>query len=118
MWNFIYYGSTQKQTMDPKSCKKTWSLHEKSESTRKISTILCPLCFKKGCKGVEAHQTTSSPCSDIQKNREKGEKKETKVTCQGCIDDQPNQLAHMDVGGCLELDRVWVEEDSESDPDW
>ena len=26
---------------------------------------------------------------------------ETNITCQGCIEDQPNQLAHMDYGGCL-----------------
>lgn len=25
-----------------------------------------------------------------------------KITCKGCIENQPNQLAHMDVGGCLE----------------
>ena len=25
----------------------------------------------------------------------------TKKTCQGCLEDQPNQLAHMDPGGCL-----------------
>jgi len=25
-----------------------------------------------------------------------------KNTCKGCIENQPNQLAHMDVGGCLE----------------
>jgi hypothetical protein len=24
-----------------------------------------------------------------------------KLTCQGCIEEQPNQQAHMDVGGCL-----------------
>jgi len=24
-----------------------------------------------------------------------------KPTCWGCIEDQPNQLAHMDAGGCL-----------------
>ena len=23
------------------------------------------------------------------------------VTCTGCLDDQPNQYAHMDIGGCL-----------------
>jgi hypothetical protein len=23
------------------------------------------------------------------------------IKCQGCIEDQPNQLAHMDEGGCL-----------------
>jgi hypothetical protein len=25
----------------------------------------------------------------------------TEITCQGCLEDQPNQLAHMDYGGCL-----------------
>lgn len=24
------------------------------------------------------------------------------TTCKGCIENQPNQLAHMDFGGCLE----------------
>jgi len=23
------------------------------------------------------------------------------ITCIGCLEDQPNQMAHMDVGGCL-----------------
>jgi hypothetical protein len=23
------------------------------------------------------------------------------ITCQGCLEDQPNQQAHMDIGGCL-----------------
>jgi hypothetical protein len=27
---------------------------------------------------------------------------ETQITCQGCIEEQPNQLAHMSVGGCQE----------------
>lgn len=25
------------------------------------------------------------------------------ITCQGCLENQPNQLAHMDFGGCLYL---------------
>jgi hypothetical protein len=25
----------------------------------------------------------------------------TKITCEGCLYDHPNQLAHMDFGGCL-----------------
>lgn len=28
----------------------------------------------------------------------------TTITCWGCREDQPNQLAHMDVGGCLYTD--------------
>jgi len=24
-----------------------------------------------------------------------------KITCQGCLEEQPNQQAHMDYGGCL-----------------
>lgn len=26
------------------------------------------------------------------------------ITCQGCLEDQPNQLAHMGPGGCIEED--------------
>ena len=26
------------------------------------------------------------------------------ITCLGCIEDQPNQLAHMDPGGCLYIE--------------
>ena len=29
------------------------------------------------------------------------------VTCLGCIEDQPNQLAHMDYGGCLYSDSFY-----------
>lgn len=25
------------------------------------------------------------------------------ITCQGCLENQPNQQAHMDLGGCLYL---------------
>lgn len=26
---------------------------------------------------------------------------ENKITCTGCLEEQPNQLAHMDIGGCM-----------------
>lgn len=29
----------------------------------------------------------------------------TKITCEGCLYDHPNQLAHMDYGGCLYDDK-------------
>lgn len=29
---------------------------------------------------------------------------ETKIICQGCIEGQANQLAHMDFGGCLYME--------------
>lgn len=42
-------------------------------------------------------------------------------SCIGCLHDQPNQLAHMDIGGCLyEEEEVWEtsSEDSDSDEDF
>lgn len=36
------------------------------------------------------------------KNKNENKDNHKKNTCKGCIENQPNQLAHMDVGGCLE----------------
>lgn len=38
------------------------------------------------------------------------------VTCWGCMEDQPNQLAHMDPGGCL-YDLEWDDEKDRDIPD-
>tara|TARA_B100000787_G_C16072204_1_gene240458 strand:+ start:111 stop:608 length:498 start_codon:yes stop_codon:yes gene_type:complete len=38
-------------------------------------------------------------------------------TCQGCVEDQPNQLAHVGKGGCLEKDYEIIEECIECDDD-
>ena len=37
------------------------------------------------------------------------------IQCQGCLDNQPNQLAHMEPGGCLydgSLDEYYSNDDS------
>jgi len=41
-------------------------------------------------------------------------------SCIGCLQDQPNQLAHMDIGGCLYEEEVWEtsSEDSDTDEDF
>ena len=36
--------------------------------------------------------------------------KEQKTTCWGCIENQPNQFAHMEIGGCLYI--ISPEEDT------
>lgn len=38
-------------------------------------------------------------------------------TCWGCIEGQPNQVAHMDVGGCLYDGYTTDEEDVDADAD-
>ena len=37
-------------------------------------------------------------------------KETTTTTCIGCLQDQPNQLAHMDIGGCLYQDSDYESE--------
>jgi len=37
----------------------------------------------------------------IQSLQEHDNKGNNKITCQGCLESQPNQQAHMDYGGCL-----------------
>lgn len=41
-------------------------------------------------------------------------------SCIGCLQDQPNQLAHMDIGGCFYEEEVWEtsSEDSDTDEDF
>jgi len=38
-------------------------------------------------------------------------------SCIGCLHDQPNQLAHMDIGGCLYEEEVWETSSEDSDTD-
>jgi hypothetical protein len=44
------------------------------------------------------------------------------TTCQGCVENQPNQLAHMDEGGCLYIppsqDDYYIEPETESDDEF
>lgn len=37
----------------------------------------------------------------IQSLQEHDNKRNNEITCQGCLESQPNQQAHMDYGGCL-----------------
>ncbi len=37
----------------------------------------------------------------IQNLQEHENNRNNKITCQGCLEEQPNQQAHMDYGGCL-----------------
>lgn len=42
--------------------------------------------------------------NDDQEKMKSGEKKETEgeeILCEGCLENQPNQLAHMGINGCM-----------------
>ena len=60
-------------------------LKEKIDSNEKVINLITP-------KGKDENST-------VEKDKEKFKNKT--VTCRGCEEDQPNQLAHMDPGGCM-----------------
>ena len=45
------------------------------------------------CMGINKTILARSTSIPLEKN--------INVTCQGCIENQSNQLAHVDIGGCL-----------------
>ena len=52
----------------------------------------------KDCPVHSRYHYTNSISRNIEKDK-KDEKKN--ISCNGCREGQPNQLAHMDIGGCL-----------------
>lgn len=49
------------------------------------------------------YPTKNSQTKNNNENTKTNQNNENKKnTCKGCIENQPNQLAHMEVGGCLE----------------
>jgi len=51
----------------------------------------CPNCNQISYEPYDEYDHCGSYCAS----------KGTNITCWGCREDQPNQLAHMDKGGCL-----------------
>jgi hypothetical protein len=49
-----------------------------------------------------SQNNTNTNNTNNEKNNDRKKYINKNITCNGCIENQPNQLAHMDVGGCLE----------------
>lgn len=51
--------------------------------------------------GIYYHGDSWGYCPLCNDSRKSNKYANRNFTCQGCMDDQPNQLAHMEPGGCL-----------------
>jgi hypothetical protein len=56
-----------------------------------VEPMHCPNCNNISYEPYDEYDHCGSYCASKGKN----------ITCWGCREDQPNQLAHMDKGGCL-----------------
>jgi hypothetical protein len=81
------------------------------------------LCDEGGSRrGPELHQIVMEFCEENQRaennsvpQNDDDDDPPTTPTCLGCVEDQPNQLAHMGNGGCLHIDDEFDLTDDELD---
>ena len=64
---------------------------EKMEDSTVFAPMCCPNCKHLIYEAYDEYDHCGSYCANKGKN----------ITCWGCRESQPNQLAHMDYGGCL-----------------
>ncbi len=68
----------------------------------KDSLISLVNTFEKYLSKESLSQILKEILDDLSSTKQRDD--ENIITCQGCLENQPNQQAHMDFGGCLYLD--------------
>lgn len=75
------------------SLKKSMESQTQSQSTKTVAI--------QGKCTRPTNNNTQDAKSGKKEFRKKSNSKKPKIHCLGCLENQPNQLAHMNYGGCL-----------------